>query len=219
MSPNYVELINRGGRTAPDRTAILFEGASLSFAETHRVTNQLANVFADKGLKRGDRLGLLVNNSLYSVPLDFACAKAGLNRVPLNGRLSVSEHARMLQDTDCKTLVFGPDLEGQAKALKETVPGLVCFPLGEPGAGLLGEAAQASDAGPDVAVADDDVVLTDRVEEGPRQSAEELKVGARSIAGPQPGEGHAHYDEFKRDAVGTSGHFSRSRIATGARLP
>ena len=160
MSPNYVELINRGGRTAPDRTAIMFEGASLSFAETHRVTNQLANVFADKGLKRGDRLGLLVNNSLYSVPLDFACAKAGLNRVPLNGRLSVSEHARMLQDTDCKTLVFGPDLEGQAKALKEAVPGLVCLPLGAPGAGLLGEAAQASDAEPDVAVADDDIVLT-----------------------------------------------------------
>lgn len=160
MSPNYVDLINRGGRGTPEREAIVFQGKSLSFAEVHRATNQLANTLADRGLAHGDRLGLLVNNGLYSVPLDFACAKAGINRVPLNARLSVPEHARMLEDTGCTRLVYGPDLAGAAEALEEAVPGLVCLPLGQEGEGLLGEAAGASEAEPDVKVAADDVVLT-----------------------------------------------------------
>lgn len=160
MATTYVDLINRGGLTAPDKTAIVFGEESLSFREVRRVTNQLANTMAAQGLSRGDRLGLLVNNSLYSVPLDFACAKAGINRVPLNARLSVPEHARMLADTGCETLIYGPDLEGAAMALKEEVPGLTCLPLGDAGTGLLAEAASASDADPGVTVADGDVVLT-----------------------------------------------------------
>ena len=156
MTTTYVDLINRGGLTAPDKTAIVYGEDVLSFRDVRTVTNQLANTLIGKGLSRGDRLGLLVNNGLYSVPLDFACAKAGINRVPLNARLSVPEHARMLADTGCETLVYGPDLEGPAMALKEEAEGLKCLPL----SGLLSEAETASDADPGVAVSPDDVVLT-----------------------------------------------------------
>ena len=161
MTTTYADLINRGGLATPEDTALIFEDRSLSFAEVTRLTNQLVNVLLDQGLKRGDKVALLLNNGLYSVPVDFACAKMSLNRVPLNARLSVQEHSRMLADTDCGTLIHGVDLADRALALKEMLPALQCLPLGDgSGGGLLGEAEQASSVDPEIPVEEDDVVLT-----------------------------------------------------------
>lgn len=160
MTANYADLINRGGLAEPDATAIVFNGQTLTFGQVRTLSNQLANAFVSRGLRRGDRVGLLLNNGLFSVPVDFACAKAGINRVPLNSRLSEAEHARMLAETDCRALVYGPDLEQPGRALEASVPGLDCIPLGDGMSGLLAEAASASDTDPGIAVADDDVVLT-----------------------------------------------------------
>ncbi|MBN7796893.1 class I adenylate-forming enzyme family protein [Parahaliea mediterranea] len=162
MSATCLDLINRGGRAMPDATAITFGEQSLSFAAVTALSNQLARVMIAEGLGRGDRVALLVNNGLYSVPLDFACVKAGLNRVPLNPRLSVTEHGRMLAETDCSQLIYSDELAGHASALAAAHPGLAISPLGNNGdtAGLLRQARAASTDDPDLAVEPDDVVLT-----------------------------------------------------------
>ena len=109
------------------------------------------------------RVGLLLNNSLLSVPVDFACVKANLNRVPLNARLSVDEHARMLVEARVGVLLYGADLRERAIALAELVPDLHAIPL-EPAApgemALTAVAANASSELPDVDVRPTDVVLT-----------------------------------------------------------
>jgi acyl-CoA synthetase (AMP-forming)/AMP-acid ligase II len=87
-----VELMRRGAYYFPERTAVLFADKSLTFAEVDRLSNQFAHVLADCGMKRGSRLAILANNSLYSLPVDFACVKAGTARTPLNSRLSIDEH-------------------------------------------------------------------------------------------------------------------------------
>ncbi|GEM_PF-1532789 len=45
-----------------------------------------------QGITPGARVALLINNAVASMPFDFACAKAGVNRVPMNARLSLDEH-------------------------------------------------------------------------------------------------------------------------------
>lgn len=127
--PTYLELIRRGARQHSSRIAIVYGEQQLSFAEVNSLSTQLAHALATKGLQQHDRVGLLVNNSLLSVPLDFACVKAGLNRVPLNSRLSVAEHAKMLTDTGCSYLVVGEGLEQRAEELKVELPQLNCLGL------------------------------------------------------------------------------------------
>jgi fatty-acyl-CoA synthase len=110
-------------------------------------------------------VALLLNNGLHSVPLDFACVKAGINRVPLNSRLSLAEHARMLAETGSTHLVFGPDLAQRAAALRDAVPGLVCMGIGaalDGAADLLAQAAShaARAEAPAFTPSHDDVVLT-----------------------------------------------------------
>jgi fatty-acyl-CoA synthase len=127
--PTYHELIRRGALQHGPRTAIVFGDQRLSFTEVDALSSRLAHALLGTGIVPRTRVGLLLNNGLYSVPLDFACVKAAINRVPLNSRLSLEEHVRMLQDTGCHTLVFGADLADRAVALAGVLPGLACLGL------------------------------------------------------------------------------------------
>ena len=161
--PTYLELIRRGAHQHGARVAIVFGEQSLSFAEVDKLSSQLAHALYAQGLKQNDRIALLLNNSLLSVPLDFACVKAGLNRVPLNGRLSLPEPVKMLQETACTSLVFGQGMEQRAAELQAAMPALSLLGLGVaiPGATDLYLLAQEQPAqGPDIDVHPDDVVLT-----------------------------------------------------------
>lgn len=110
-----------------------FENRALTYAEVDEAANRLAHVLAGLGVGRGDRVGLLLGNGLWSISVDFACLKAGAARVPLNGRLSAPEHTRMLQDTGVTLLVYGPELAERALELGAAVPGLALACLGSPG--------------------------------------------------------------------------------------
>jgi len=159
----YRELIRRGALQHGPRIAIVCGKDSLTFQEVDRLSSQLAHALLRAGALPHTRVGLLLSNGLYSVPLDFACVKAGINRVPLNARLSVAEHAAMLQDTRCKYLIFGADLAERAAALACEVPGLVCLSLdaeSKEGTNLLEQARHQAELAPDVEVRPDDVVLT-----------------------------------------------------------
>lgn len=160
--PTYLELIRRGALQHGPRTAIVFGDQSMTFAEVDVLSSRLANVLLACA-EQHTRIGLLINNGLYSVPVDFACVKAGMNRVPLNSRLSLTEHKRMLEDAGCRHLVFGPDQTERALALQNEMPGLTCLGLGvamEGSVDLLALAATHTSDAPRIEIAPDDVVLT-----------------------------------------------------------
>ena len=163
MGPTYRELIVRGAHGHRERIALTAGDVSMTFGEVDALSSRLANALIDLGVPPRTRVGLLLNNSLLSVPVDFACVKANLNRVPLNARLSLDEHARMLADARAGVLLYGADVRDRAIALAEVVPELHAIPLepAEPGEmALTTFAASASSELPVVDVRPSDVVLT-----------------------------------------------------------
>ncbi|WP_420998191.1 class I adenylate-forming enzyme family protein [Cupriavidus sp. 30B13] len=163
MTTTTLELIRRGAAQHGPRTAVVCGEHSMTYTQVNALSAQLAHALRAAGAAPGERVALLLNNGLHSVPLDFACVKAALNRVPLNARLSLAEHQRMLEDTGCRMLVFGADLAGRAQALRAALPGLACHGLGaslDGGADLLAAAQAQPATDPDVRVAEDDVILT-----------------------------------------------------------
>ena len=157
------ELIRRGALYHRDRPAILFGDDSLTFRQVDLLSNRIANFFIHGlGLGKGSPIALLLDNGLHSVPCDFACSKAGLIRTPLNGRLSLEEHVRMLEAAGSGTLVYGPTQAERAAALKAALPQLDLHGLGDKQVGpdLLEASAAASDADPALALHPDDVLLT-----------------------------------------------------------
>jgi acyl-CoA synthetase (AMP-forming)/AMP-acid ligase II len=155
------ELVRRGARRHGNRTAVIAGDRSLSFREVDESANRMAHVLIGLGVERGTRVGLLVDNGLWSVPIDFACLKAGAVRVPLNARLAADEQARMLEATGVHTLVHSTGLAERAADLADRMPGLRLVRLG-PGSGavdLLDEMTQASASDPQVPAEPGDPVL------------------------------------------------------------
>src|SRR3712207_1865018 len=85
------ELIARNARQRPDRTALVFEDRSLTYAELEDRTDRLAAVLAAQGVQPGDGVAVLMLNRLEVVEAFFACHKAGATAVPVNFRLVQDE--------------------------------------------------------------------------------------------------------------------------------
>jgi acyl-CoA synthetase (AMP-forming)/AMP-acid ligase II len=164
MSPTVRDLIVRGALQHADRTAVVFGLDAMTFAEVDRLSNQLAHALIAAGAGHRTRVGLLVNNSVLSVPVDFACVKAGINRVPLNARLSLAEHVTMLRDTGVAVVVFAAELTQRARELAAELPELEFLGLETSLSAsqhtLLARADNAPTTLPDVDVDPDDVILT-----------------------------------------------------------
>jgi len=156
------ELIRRGAVAHADHVAVRFNDRSLTFREVDLLSNQIAQALIEAGVAEvGARVALLMTNSLFTLPVDFACAKARVVRVPLNARLSVREQTSMIQEAGVSALIFTPDLAGAAGQLGQACPGLTLFCLGETAGGrdLLELADGASSEPPQRQAEPDDLVL------------------------------------------------------------
>jgi fatty-acyl-CoA synthase len=153
------EMIRRGARHHRDRVALVFGDRRLSYDEVDRLSNRLANTLIGRlGREPKSRVALLSDNSLLSIPTDFACAKARLARVPLNSRLSADEQQRMIEGVGADLLIYGPTQAARAHALAARMPGLHHLGLGC-GEDLLQLARDAPDNDPRLSAEPDDTVL------------------------------------------------------------
>ncbi|HEY7811538.1 MAG TPA: AMP-binding protein [Allosphingosinicella sp.] len=121
-------MIRQGAQRYPSHRAVQFAQDSLTFREVDAYSTGMGLRLADK-LRPGAMVGLLAGNELMSMPLDFACAKARLVRVPLNPRLSVGEHEAMLRRANVTALVHSQDQRERAIALFATIPELELIDL------------------------------------------------------------------------------------------
>ena len=81
----------------------------LTYRELNASCNRLANAFVQAGVKKGDRVGLLLMNSREFMEAYYALAKIGAVVVPLNWRLVADELEFILKDSGTKRLIFGDE--------------------------------------------------------------------------------------------------------------
>ncbi|MCL2678552.1 MAG: acyl--CoA ligase, partial [Clostridiales bacterium] len=84
--------------------------------------NQFAHLLIDRGIKRGDKVGILLMNCIEWLPIYFGVLKSGAIVVPLNFRYSSEEIKYALDLADVSLLVFGAEFTGRLKAIKDRLP-------------------------------------------------------------------------------------------------
>jgi fatty-acyl-CoA synthase len=130
------ELIERNAAFTPDKAAIRFGGATLTYAAlAARIAAAARGLKSQLGVGRGDRVAILAANHPDYVVLLYACARLGAMLVPLNWRLAVPEQVFILSDASVKALVaeeaFAAIVPPLAQALPEArVVGLDFAPGG-----------------------------------------------------------------------------------------
>lgn len=118
---NVKYLINRAIREYPDNIAVIYENTRRTFSQLNSRVNQLGNSLLKLGLKKGDRVGILSRNCCEFIEIDFALSKTGIVRVPLNARLTGSDHEYILNDSQAHTLIFGEEFSETVRAIKSSL--------------------------------------------------------------------------------------------------
>ncbi len=83
-----VEMLERNAKEIPEKTAIIFHDIKIDYRELNQIVNRLANGLMDMGLKRGDRVGLMLPRIPELVMSFLAVAKAHGVAVPINFELT-----------------------------------------------------------------------------------------------------------------------------------
>jgi O-succinylbenzoate-CoA ligase len=82
-------------------------GRRFTYAEVNERCNRVANALRAEGVKKGDRVALLLMNSVEFFETFFAVAKIGAINVPLNWRLVPDELAFILKDSGSTVMIYG----------------------------------------------------------------------------------------------------------------
>lgn len=84
--------------------------------------NRLANLLLKRGIKKGDKVAILLMNCLEWLPIYFGILKSGAVAVPLNFRYTAEEIKYCLDLSDSVALIFGPEFIGRVEAIYDQIP-------------------------------------------------------------------------------------------------
>lgn len=120
MRTNIGQLLTKRAAISPNREAFVeFErDRRFTFGELNERANRMANALLQRGVAPGDRVAVLLKNSIEFVETYFAVAKTGAVLVPINCRLVAAEIAYILQDSGTCVVCFDSDFDDAATALR-----------------------------------------------------------------------------------------------------
>lgn len=111
-------------RIFPTRTAIVFEGTSLTYAELNERVNRLVNALKTLGIGSMDRLAILSENTHKYLEIYFAAGKLGISVTPLNFRLADPEIIHITNDSESTVLFVGDGYEERVMEIAGSLIGI-----------------------------------------------------------------------------------------------
>ena len=100
--PDYLE---RSSQQFPDRTALIFEGFKLSYRQLSEMVNRFAACLDTLGIQKGDRVAILLPNTIPCVVSYYAVLKIGAVTVMNNPVCSDVELEYQFNDAGAKVLI------------------------------------------------------------------------------------------------------------------
>lgn len=121
---NVRDLMRRSAGFHRERTAIISGERRLSYGQAWERGLRMAQWLLSLGLRPGDRVGTLEDNSVGAADIFLGATIANLVRVPLYARNARSSHRYMLDHTDCRAVVVAENYAPQLADMREEVASL-----------------------------------------------------------------------------------------------
>ncbi|MFF9800733.1 class I adenylate-forming enzyme family protein [Streptomyces rochei] len=102
---SLVHALRRAAAEAPDRTFLAYFDGRLTYREVDELTDSVAGHLAARGLERGERVAVLLQNSPHFVLAVLGAWKAGAVVVPVNPMYKAGEVGHVLRDGEVAALV------------------------------------------------------------------------------------------------------------------
>lgn len=132
---SLIAATERWARELADVPVLLFEGQATTWSELNERGARVAGGLAAAGIRKGDRIGLLLRNQPAFFEVLLACARIGAVLVSLNIRLIARELAEIAADCDPAALVTEEAFAGVLGGLADVIPASRTYFVGSTVAG------------------------------------------------------------------------------------
>src|SRR5262249_6177491 len=107
---SYDQLLRMAADRVPDRTAIVYHNQYFTFREVVGMVNCLANGLHNLGLRKGDKVCLLMTNRPEYTVSFIAAASIGVVSSPMNPAYKEREVGYQLENSDAKAIIIQREL-------------------------------------------------------------------------------------------------------------
>jgi len=110
----------------PDKAAVIHSetGETLTYQQLDDRSNQLAQLMWQQGLRRGDHVAVLLENSVRYYDIIWAALRSGLHLTTVNCHLSSEEAAYIIDNSGAQLLLSSSYLSSIAQTLPAQCPGV-----------------------------------------------------------------------------------------------
>jgi len=121
---NLADLFEVVAASIPDRTAFRCGSHTRTYRELDERASRFGSALAQRGVVRGDHVGIQLYNSVEFLEAFLGCCKIGAAPVNVNYRYVSEELTYLFRMLDLKVLVYGADFEAEVAATLPRVPTL-----------------------------------------------------------------------------------------------
>jgi len=117
---NFYEMITANAHNQPKKTIIFVDDEKISNLEFLQKVDSFTRFLVHSGMKKEDKIALVMPNSAEFLIAFFAISKIGGIIVPINNMLKREEYIYILNDAEAKMLITSAKFAEQTKDLQST---------------------------------------------------------------------------------------------------
>jgi len=121
---NLGELLYLSAQRHPRRTAVVFGQKRINYQELNELTDSVACGLIDLGIKKQDKIAILLDNCPEFVISYYAVLKAGATVVPINYMFKIEEAKFILEDSQALCIITSRAYADMARELRLRVESL-----------------------------------------------------------------------------------------------
>jgi amino acid adenylation domain-containing protein len=100
-------LLERSAQAAPDAAAVVDRNRSITYGELDAGANRIANLLAEIGVDRGERIAIYLDKSIESIISIYGVLKAGAAYVPLDPHAPPARLGYIVRDAGARVILTG----------------------------------------------------------------------------------------------------------------
>ena len=145
--PSIAALLRDRARRDPHRELFRFEGSSRTVGQIDEASSRLAQVLVRRGIRKGDRVALMIPNGIEFPTCWMALAKIGAVMVPLNTQYQAADLGYVLADSGARLALAGAREAGRLATVRDRLATLETIAVlgAEAGSGIVSLAAELSE--------------------------------------------------------------------------
>ncbi|XP_017482804.1 PREDICTED: LOW QUALITY PROTEIN: long-chain fatty acid transport protein 4-like [Rhagoletis zephyria] len=116
------DIFQRNVETHPDKVAIISETQSWTFLQLSEFSNRIAEIFHSHGYKKGDVVGLMLENRAEYVGIWLGLSKCGIITALINTNLKGPSLLHSITVAKCAALIYGEDFYDMIANIASDIP-------------------------------------------------------------------------------------------------